>query len=283
LPRLPRVRRPSFLARARDEAPEGSTEPATPSLGQAHERSEWFWSHYNDAADATLRILAAAGVDVRGTRVADVGCGEGITDLALVLKGDLGELVGYDVNATDTSKLLDEARREGVADELPDTLRFELSQPTALPTADNAFDIVVSWSAFEHVDDPLGLMREIARVLRPDGVFMLQLWPFYHSEHGSHLWRWFPEGFAQFHSSAEIERRVREDDSDLEFAEMMLDEFTRLNRATLDDLGTAIRGAGMRVSRLEPISGAVNVPPRAADVPLSSLAISGVMLLAVHA
>jgi ubiquinone/menaquinone biosynthesis C-methylase UbiE len=290
LPRLPRARRPSFLTRVRDGAgdtPERfsgeSPRPATPSLGQTHERSEWFWSHYNDAADATIRILTAAGVDLEGMRVADVGCGEGITDLALVLKAHPGELVGYDVNPTDTGKLLDEVRREGVADELPDALRFELSEPTVLPADDDAFDVVVSWSAFEHVDDPPALMREIARVLRPGGVFMLQLWPFYHSEHGSHLWRWFPEGFAQCHSSEEIQRRVREDDSDPAFVEMMLAEFARLNRATLDDLGAAIRAAGMRVSRLEPISGAVNVPPRAADVPLSSIAISGVMLLAVHA
>ncbi len=144
------------------------------------------------------------------------------------------------------------------------------------------FDIVVSWSAFEHVDDPPALMREIARVLRPDGCFVMQLWPFYHSEHGSHLWQWFPKGFAQFrYSEEEIERRVRSDASNAEFGELLLSEFRKLNRATLDDLGAAIRGAGMRVARLEPLSGAVNVPPGAADVPLSSLAISGVILLAV--
>jgi ubiquinone/menaquinone biosynthesis C-methylase UbiE len=276
--RVPRIRRPSFLARAqRDMA-------ATPSLGQDHERSEWFWSHYRDAADATIRILAEAGLDLRGRRVADVGCGEGITDLALVLKGEPAELVGYDINPADTSRLLDEARREGVADDLPAELRFELSEPTELPASDDAFDLVLSWSAFEHVGDPSALMREIARVLRPDGVFVLQLWPFYHSEHGSHLWQWFPEGFAQFrYSHGDIERRVREHDSNSAFAEMMLGEFSRLNKVTLDDLGTAIRAAGMRVARLEPISGPVNVPPDAADVPLSSLAISGVMLLAVHA
>jgi SAM-dependent methyltransferase len=275
--RLPRVRRRSSID-------QGSAETGAPSLGQAHERSEWFWSHYRDAADDTLRILEAGGLGLKGKRVADIGCGEGITDLALVLKGAPAELVGFDINPTDTGRLLDEARREGVADQLPDALRFELSQPTGLGAGDDAFDVVISWSAFEHVDDPAGLMREIARVLRPDGVFMLQLWPFYHSEHGSHLWRWFPEGFAQFeHSPEEIDRRLREDRSDPAFAEMMLREFGQLNRVTLDDLGVAIRAAGMRVSRLEPITGPVNVPASVANLPLSSVAISGVMLLAVHA
>jgi ubiquinone/menaquinone biosynthesis C-methylase UbiE len=213
-----------------------------------------------------------------------VGCGEGITDLALVLKGRPAELVGYDIQPTSSAKLLEEARREGVADELPPQLRFERSDPVALPAPDAAFDVVVSWSAFEHVDDPPALMREIARVLRPDGCFVMQLWPFYNSEHGSHLWQWFPEGFAQFrYSEEEIERRVRADDSNSEFGEMLLEEFKKLNRTTLDDLGNAMRGAGLRVARLEPLSGAVDVPPGAADVPLSSLVISGVILVAVPA
>jgi ubiquinone/menaquinone biosynthesis C-methylase UbiE len=262
--------------------PHDAAESSTPPLGRDHERSEWFWSHYRDAADETLRILAQGGVELRGRRVADIGCGEGITDLAIVLKGEPAELVGYDIQGTDTRKLLEEAQREGVARELPSTLRFETSQPERLPADDDTFDVVLSWSAFEHVDDPPALMGEIARILRPDGCFVMQLWPFYHSEHGSHLWQWFPEGFAQFrYGEDEIERRVRADASNAEFGELLLGEFKKLNRATLDDLGLAIRGAGMRVSRLEPLSGAIDVPPGAADVPLSSLAISGVILLAV--
>ena len=284
---LQRVRRLSLRVRKSDAVGETSPSevdavPGTPPLGEEHERCAWFWSHYREAADTTIRVLADGGRDLWGRRVADVGCGEGITDLALMLKAEPAELIGYDVNPTDPGRLLEEARREGVAEELPRTLRFEISEPTRIPAEDDAFDVVLSWSAFEHVDDPPLLMREISRVLRPDGVFMLQLWPFYHSEHGSHLWQWIPEGFAQFrYTDAEIQRRVRDGDSDPAFAEMLLGEYARLNRATLDDLGAAIRAAGMRVARLEPMCGPVQIPPGAADVPLSRLAISGVVLLAV--
>ena len=147
----------------------------------------------------------AAALALNGKRVADIGCGEGITDLGLVVRAAPAELIGYDVNATDTAHLLAEARREGVAEALPDNLRFAVSEPTVIPAEDDAFDVVLSWSAFEHIDDPPAVMREIARVLRPDGVFLLQLWPFYNSEQGSHLWLWFPVGFALFrYSDAEI-------------------------------------------------------------------------------
>ena len=31
--------------------------------------------------------------------------------------------------------------------------------------------------------------------MKPDGFFFLQLWPFYHSARGSHLWDWFDDPF----------------------------------------------------------------------------------------
>jgi SAM-dependent methyltransferase len=255
-----------------------------PTLGQGGERSAWFWNHYGEATDTTIRALADGGIDLHGKRVADVGCGEGITDLGLVLRAGPAELVGYDVNQTDTAHLLAEAQREGVAEALPSNLRFEVSEPTRIPAADDSFDVVLSWSAFEHIDDPPAVMREIARILRPNGVFLLQLWPFYHSEHGSHLWEWFPEGFAQFrYSDEEIDRHVRADTDKAALGELLLHEYGRLNKATLDDLGGAIRASGLRVARLEPIAGPVIVPPQAADVPLTQLAISGVILLAIPA
>ena len=42
-----------------------------------------------------------------------------------------------------------------------------------LPMQDNEFDIVVSCNAIEHDDDDEATMREVARVLRPGGHFLL--------------------------------------------------------------------------------------------------------------
>ena len=47
---------------------------------------------------------------------------------------------------------------------------------TALPFSDETFDVVLSASVLEHAHDVTGIMREIARVLKPSGC-SLHLYP----------------------------------------------------------------------------------------------------------
>jgi SAM-dependent methyltransferase len=247
------------------------------------QRSRWFWEHYDDAATQIVEFLDAEGISLTGKQVADVGCGDGIIDLGVVHKAKPSRLVGFDVNPTDVEYLLAEAKREAVAVALPRGLEFSECEPAQLPAPSESFDIVVSWSAFEHVADPAAVVGEIRRILRPPGVFMLQLWPFFHSANGSHLWDWFPEKFVQLlRSNKEIEEAVRANPGpDVDGAEYMLREYLNLNRVTIDGLHAALRGQGFRVARLELISGPVQLPVELADQPLWLLGISGVKLLAV--
>lgn len=50
---------------------------------------------------------------------------------------------------------------------------FVCCNSNALPFADNEFDKVLCADTLEHVDDERGTIREIARVLRPDGLLVL--------------------------------------------------------------------------------------------------------------
>jgi ubiquinone/menaquinone biosynthesis C-methylase UbiE len=95
-----------------------------------------------------------------GAQVLDLGCGEGV--LAL-LKRKGARLTGVDISERCTARAL----RNGY------DAAF-VAQLTALPFAAGSFDYVVSLDVLGHVafEEKDAVLRETARVLRPDGVTM---------------------------------------------------------------------------------------------------------------
>jgi SAM-dependent methyltransferase len=240
--------------------------------------AEWFAERL-DAAREALEFLAGDGLGIEGRRVADIGSRDGITDVGLAVEGGPAEIVGFDHDLTDESHLRSLAREAGYADELPASLRFDRSSPDRIPAEDAAFDVVVSWSAFEGASDPLGVVEEIRRVIRPQGVLFLQVWPFPLSEQGA---RWrvaAPAGEARvIRSTAEIGRRLGDPAG------------PRRTRAphgapppsglTLDVLGAALFDGGFYPAKVEVISAPVQFRSDAPELALSERLVSGVKLLA---
>ena len=244
---------------------------------------EWFAEHYITAAGEIVDFLAGDEIDLGGRDVADVGCGDGIIDLGVAHRGKPRSLVGFDIVPTDAGWLLARARAEGVAEELPDCLEFRTCEPTSLPAEDASCDVVFTWSAFEHVEDPAAVFREVRRVLRPAGVLMLQIWPLYFSEHGAHLWQCLPDSFIHLLlDHADLEEAVRSCGSHSpDVHEEFLHVFRTLNRVTVDDLQRAMLAAGLRVVKLELQCESVHIPTPLTRRSLPQLGISGVKLLAV--
>jgi ubiquinone/menaquinone biosynthesis C-methylase UbiE len=252
------------------------------SRGRDAPESRWFWEHYELAAEEILSFCDATGVTLEGRDVADIGCGDGIMALGLCHRARPRRLVGFDVVPTNTEILLRRSRAEGVADVLPTELEFRGSEATSVPAPDAEFHFVYSWSAFEHIANPIEVLSEIRRVLRPDGHFFLQLWPFYCSAKGSHLWDWFDEDFHHLLASdAEIVAGLAASDRHPEdWTSYMMREFEQLNRITLDQLQRAVVDAGFDVRRLDLLTSPTSLTPALARYSWSDLGVSGVKLLA---
>ncbi|MFL6128218.1 MAG: class I SAM-dependent methyltransferase [Mycobacteriales bacterium] len=241
----------------------------------------WWDAHFEGAAVQILDFFGDDGISLTGKRVADVGCGDGIIDLGVVQRAGPECLVGFDLVSTDVDDLARLAKEHGGIDQLPDNLFFATSHERSIPAEDHSFDVVVSWSAFEHIADPVAVLREIRRILTHHGLLFIQLWPFYHSAHGTHLVDWFPDGFAQHRfRDEEIIARVRAS-GDQELASRLIDIYKTLNRITLDDLHAALTEVGFRVVKIALDAEKVHLPEEVAHLPLSHVAVSGVKLLAI--
>jgi SAM-dependent methyltransferase len=247
---------------------------------KTHDAAKWFAEHFEDAADEIIGFLDGDGIQLEGKRVADIGCGDGIIDLGLAVKGRPEELIGYDLMDVDSEGLLRAARAAGVVEELPSALRFERSAPVNIPAPDEHFDLVTSWSVFEHVDDPVGLLADIRRVIKPNGCFFLQLWPFFDSEHGGHLWH---------HYDGPFPHHLRRDEDIIDDVQGDVatdprrsadDEYRSLNRITLEDLQRALLRNRFVVDKLKLLTQPVHVPRQLAHLSMLELGVGGVELLA---
>jgi ubiquinone/menaquinone biosynthesis C-methylase UbiE len=243
---------------------------------------EWFWEKYDEAAGQIVDFCDACSVALGAKDVADLGCGEGSMALGLHRRVQPRRLVGFDIKEVDVDKLLEHSVAVGESADLPSGFEFRQSTAAAIPAEDAAFDFVYSWSAFEHVADPMAVLREIRRIVRPTGHFFLQLWPFYLSAKGSHLWQWFDQDFHHLlaHEDDVIAQIAADDRQPKEWADYMTSEFRRLNRVTVSELQRAVLASGFDVVRIELISWPTMIPPPLARYDWTDLAISGIKLLA---
>ena len=113
---------------------------------------------------ARLKFFDRLVGDWRGKAVLDLGCGGGFMAEAMAAKG--ARVTGLDP----AREALAAARRHAEAQGL--AIDYREGQGEALPFADGAFDIVASCDALEHVDDLGRVLDEVARVLKPDGLFL---------------------------------------------------------------------------------------------------------------
>ena len=113
--------------------------------------------------------LLALGVDPAGKRVLELGCGVGRMTAAFAQR--FGRVVAVDVSG----EMLRLGRRY-LAD-LPNVDWVQVSGTDLAPFPDGCFDVAFTHLVLQHVPDQataLRLVREMLRVLRPGGAFLIE-------------------------------------------------------------------------------------------------------------
>jgi 2-polyprenyl-3-methyl-5-hydroxy-6-metoxy-1,4-benzoquinol methylase len=110
--------------------------------------------------DAVIRRVAALCLP-QGAKVLDAPCGDGEVSILLAK-------AGLEVSGVDIVDELDGEARAILGE------RFRVADLTAkLPWTDAAFDLVVSVEGIEHLENAFAFVREMHRVCRPGGIFIL--------------------------------------------------------------------------------------------------------------
>ena len=102
----------------------------------------------------------------RTAAILDLGCGTGVVTRALAARdGFAGTVRGVD----QSPHFIAAAERLASGDGIADRVEFAVADAHELPFPDASFDAVVAHTLVSHVRDPLTVLAEAARVIRPGG------------------------------------------------------------------------------------------------------------------
>ncbi len=160
----------------------------------------------------------AARVDLRGAKVADVGCGGGLLSEALARAG--AQVTGIDLG----EKVIEIARLHLYESDLAVDYRVQSSADLAA-TQPAGFDAGCCMELIEHVPDPAALVNDLAAMLKPGGRLFLSTLNRTPAAFGAailgaeYVMRLLPRGthhYAQFLKPSELARLLRQAGLELE-------------------------------------------------------------------
>jgi 2-polyprenyl-6-hydroxyphenyl methylase/3-demethylubiquinone-9 3-methyltransferase len=160
----------------------------------------------------------AARVDLRGARVADVGCGGGLLSEALAREG--AQVTGIDLG----EKVVEVAKLHLYESGL--TVDYRVQSSAALAAGEPAsFDAVCCMELIEHVPDPAALVNDLAALLKPGSRLFMSTLNRTPAAFGAailgaeYVMRLLPRGthhYAQFLKPSELGRLLRQAGLELE-------------------------------------------------------------------
>ena len=137
-----------------------------PCLFDGTER--FFRAGYNaNLIDSWLPALDGVVDKLRsGAKVADVGCGHGVSTILMATTYPDSEFVGYDYHPESIDAAREKAAKAGAAN-----ARFEVAD--AVSYGGDGFDLIAFFDCLHDMGDPVGVSRHARQAMNDDGTAMI--------------------------------------------------------------------------------------------------------------
>jgi SAM-dependent methyltransferase len=134
-----------------------------------------------------------------GRRVLDLGCGKGRHSFEALKRGAHVVSLDLDEESLREVLILGAAIEEEARVQSESSLRCIRADALSLPFSSDTFDVVIASEVLEHIEQDAGVLKEMARVLRPHGTLAVSVprrWPEaicwmlsenYHAKDGGHV------------------------------------------------------------------------------------------------
>lgn len=102
----------------------------------------------------------------KGAKVADVGCGHGVSTIVMAEAFPNSEFIGYDFHEKSIARASALAKNAGV-----NNISFKVATAKAFPG--NNYDLVCFFDCLHDMGDPVGACKHVVKALKPDGTCMI--------------------------------------------------------------------------------------------------------------
>tara|TARA_B100000242_G_scaffold215295_1_gene157005 strand:+ start:19 stop:801 length:783 start_codon:yes stop_codon:yes gene_type:complete len=131
------------------------------------------WGEGNLSPGGTDEIDEILGdYDLSGKIVLDIGCGCGGAAFHMIEARNAGHVIGFDTEPL----VIERANQLAIEKNISNQVKFKCIPPGPLQFENETMDVVFSKEVFLHIIDKEELMRDVYRVLKPNGYLAVGDW-----------------------------------------------------------------------------------------------------------
>lgn len=143
-----------------------SIEETKNSFEESFKETTFYNKQTND--DSHLRDILKFIEIKPNMKVLDLGCGSGYLTFPMAKENKDANIIGLDIVTNTLNDNIEKAKKDSVSN-----LEFKSYDGSIFPFLDNTFDIVVTRYALHHFPHIEESMKEVARVLKPNGKLFI--------------------------------------------------------------------------------------------------------------